>query len=401
MSFNFFHPLAELTHRLTNCQDQATINFSDPQPVLLNDSIYMKGHKSNRQHRIWKYAISTKLFSEIPTPSSINDKYLLTTYKSHLHLIDVRFYDPDDPIDIEEDLNTHPELLFHELCVDVWEFLNDSNWERSKIIKRYSHRSGDPLSVDYLCSRDDDDGYAYQPQVVDPAYWDIFVTNKDDYLMVAFYRRDDIPEDANYFGDTGLVVSVAILLYDGLCWKLVHNTSFNQNGVFKTNDNGELPDSTVIDRPSIIINDNTVHVKLWSEDNYKDDGNYCDLKKIPLKCLLDQETYRLRYTSWQELPSLPTGHSNLSVLDNQLIVGISRQEKIVLLALCTKPSPNNAWIEIAHVDAKFDSAPCIIGLPDSSILIIGMMVNQTGVDATSALHVLKMSPQGMDNCTIT
>ena len=393
-SFNFFHPLTELTFQWTNCHDHATINFNDPQPVLLNGNIYMKGDKLNGQHRIWKYVVSTKLFSEILTPSDINDKYLLTTYNSHLHLIDINFADPVDPSDIEEDIDAHPEVLFHQLCVCVWEFLNESKWERSKIIPSYFHRSGDPQSEDYLCSRDD---YSCRPSVLEPQYWDIFATTKDDYLMIAFYRRDEMLDDHDLLYDCfyGIIVSVDILLYNGYnnSWKCVQGTNFNQNGIFMTNDDDdELSNCTVIDRPSTIINDDTVYVKLWSEDNYKDDGNYCALKRIPLNNLLDRKTYSR--TTWQELPSLklPTEHSNLSVLDNQLIVGISRQEQFVLLALCTRP--NDAWIEITHVDAEFDSTPCIVGLPDSSLLIIGM-VNQTSAGTTPALNVLKITSQGM------
>ena len=93
---DLFHPLTDVTFSLRYCGNPGTIDFSDPQPVFLNGNVYMKGCKSNGQHRIWKYSSSMTFFSEILLPQGISDELFLTPYNSQLLLIETAFEEPDD-----------------------------------------------------------------------------------------------------------------------------------------------------------------------------------------------------------------------------------------------------------------------------------------------------------------
>ena len=370
------------------CRNPGTIDFSDPQPVVLNGNVYMKGCKSNGQHRIWKYSSSANFFSEILLPQGTRDEFLLTAYKSQLLLIETTFEEADDYDEECAENWNDPTLMLHKLRINVWELVNENKFERSDNIPFYEHRSGDPSNS--LSDSDDSASEHYKPR--EPKYWDVRATSKNGNLLVAFYRQDNLYDPDEI--ETGWFVTVEILLFEETTkkWKHAVTTKFDQDDAF--NDDDSESESTIIDRPSIIINDDTLCVKLWSESDYKDDKNYCGLKDISMKSLLDKwQYYSQRYNY---LPSLvlPKGHSNLSVLNSQIIVGIPRRDELFLLALLHS-KPADTWIEIARVklDAEFDTTPCIMGLPeDNSILVIGMVKS---VGPSPALQTLKLTSKGM------
>ena len=387
-SCDLFHPLTDVTSSPRYCGNPGTIDFSDPQPVFLNGNVYMKGCKSNGQYRIWKYSSSANFFSEILLPQGTRDKFLLTAYNSQLLLIETTFEEADDYDEECAENWNDPTLMLQKLRIDVWVLVNEDKFERSDTIPFYEHRSRDPFIL--LSDSDDSASEHYKPR--EPEYWDVRATSKNGNLLVAFYRQDDFYDP--YEIKTECFVTVEILLLEETTnkWKHAATTQFNQDDAF--NDDGSENESTVtiVDRPSIIINNDTLCVKLWSESDYKDDKNYCDLKEISMKSLLDER----QYSPWQCLPSLalPKGHSNLSVLNNQIIVGIPRRDKLFLLVRLDSKSADT-WIEIASVklDAEFDTTPCIMGLPeDNSILVIGMVKS---VGPSPALQTLKLTSKGM------
>ena len=95
---SLLHPLARHLTQLINCRDQAFIDFDDPQPVLLDGYIYMKGKctSDGRKLRLWKYSVQSNVFSELLFPEECGriterDRYLLASAESHLILIHAGF----------------------------------------------------------------------------------------------------------------------------------------------------------------------------------------------------------------------------------------------------------------------------------------------------------------------
>ena len=386
-SSNLFHPLTDVTVTFLPryCRNPGIIDFSDPQPVVLNGNVYMKGCKSNGQHRIWKYSSSANFFSEILLPQGMSDKFLLTAYNSQLLLIEATFEEADDYDEECAENWNDPILMLHKLRIDVWVLVNENKFERSDTIPFYEHRSGDPSNS--LNDSDDSASEHYKPR--EPEYWDVRATSKNGNLLVAFYRQDDLYDP--YEMKTEWFVTVEILLLEETTnkWKHAVTTKFNQDDAFNDDDSENESTVTIVDRPSIIINNDTLCVKLWSERDYKDDKNYCGLKEISMQSLLDERP------SSQYLPSLalPKRHSNLSVLNYQIIIGIPRRDELFLLAWLHS-TPADTWIEIARVklDAEFDTTPCIMGLPeDNSVLVIGMV---KFVGQCPSLQTLKLTSKG-------
>ena len=109
-SISLLHPLAEPSLWCTNHRNEAAIDFSDPQPVLLNDSIYMKAGlcSPGGQLRLWKYSLSARTFSELPCPSACNNqtedvRFLLTSFRSHLLLVHAHFTWPNREFPTEKE----------------------------------------------------------------------------------------------------------------------------------------------------------------------------------------------------------------------------------------------------------------------------------------------------------
>ena len=72
MSLDLLHPLASPSMELINCCDQASIDFDDPQPVLLDGNVYMKGKSGpdGGNRSLWKYSIQSHTFSELMFPET-------------------------------------------------------------------------------------------------------------------------------------------------------------------------------------------------------------------------------------------------------------------------------------------------------------------------------------------
>ena len=401
-----FHPLAEYepTDLPRSCSNPADIDFRDPQPVFLNGDVYMKGYKLNGQYRIWKYSSSTNLFSEILAPQQISDKFVLTSYNSQLFAIDAVLKNPEEEL-WWESMNFEDDPR-HKLDIDAW-VLVKNKFERSTDVPEHSHRSGNPMPLE-------DEEWVEKLEALEPDYWEIRATSKDGNLVVAFYRKDWL---FDYFDSDDRVetnykhryVTVDILLLEShngkKKWKHQNKNKFltDKNYVDDDEDDDEQNDSEqpsstqdatvamIIDRPSIIINNDTLYIKLWNESDYKNDKNYCELSKMSMR----------DFQGWQRLPSLtlPKWHSNLSVFNNHTIIAIPRDEELFILALL-QTKPHDIWIEIAHIKLsdKFDSNPCIMGLPDDrdSILISGMMksAHQSGIQ-TLTLRTLKLVSKGI------
>ena len=373
----------------------------------------MKGCKLNGQYSIWKYSSSANLLSEILAPERISDKFVLTPYNSQLLLVDAIFEEPDE-YEAEELANSDPIYGLHRLHIlDAWVLVKENKFERSTIVPNYWHRSGNPMPWP---QPSDDDERVCQP--LEPKYWEIRATSKDGNLLVAFYRQDclldpdDVPDDmlSEWF------ITVDILLFENSKheWEFVTRRTRKTDKYYKYDDDNNGSESStqeatadhekVIDRPSITIGCNdTLYVKLWNERGYKDDRNYCELAKISIESLLSDGRSRLYY-SWSDLPSLtlPKGHSNLSVLNNQIVVMIPRDKELFLLSLL-ETKPNDIWIEIAHVklDTKFDSTPCIVGLPDDgSILIFGKMKSSHQSGVQTSIRILKLTSKGTSIATV-
>ena len=363
----------------------------------------MKGYKLSGQYRIWKYSSSANVFSEILVPEGIGDKFVLTLYNSQLLLIDAVFEEPDES---DEDMATStlcPEYDLHKLVIYPWILVNDNKFERTTAVPHYVHRSGSPMPVN--------DDVEYEP--LEPFYWEIRATSKDGNLVVAFYRKDDLLDPYMNADDleTEWCVTIDILVFENskIGWKYATGRIRETDQNYKRDDDDDGSErstqlqedtaETIIDRPSITINNDTLYVKLWNERGYKDDKNYCELAKVPI---LDD--YMRSYYSFQYLPSLtlPKGHSNLSVLNNHIVIAIPRDDELFLLALL-ETKPRDIWIEIAHIklDTKFDSTPCIVGLPDDgSILVIMKCTLQSGIQ-TSTLKTLKLTSKGITILTCT
>ena len=369
----------------------------------------MKGCKLNGQYRIWKYSSSANLFSEILAPQQISDKFVLTPYNSQLLLIDAVLRKPDE-YDEEMAENYGPEYKLDKLDIDVW-VLVKNKFERSTEIPNYLYRSGNPLPLN-----EDEHGVTIC-EPLEPKYWEIRATSQDGNLVVAFYRKDSLFDpDRCYSDDDILFVTVEILLFEGSKneWSYKAGRRFATDENYMDDDENDSDDSegsiqdapaaTIIDRPSITINNDTLYVKVWNERYYK---NYCGLDNISMEFLrrVDKGIPLYIFSFCKDFPSftLPKRHSNISVYKNQIIVAIPRDEELFVLALL-QTKPDDIWIEIAHIKlgAKFEWNPCIMGLPDdSSILVIGMVksANQSGIQ-TSTLQTLKLTSKGIVVCIL-
>ena len=80
----------ELSSRWLNCDGKgAVISGSRPGAVLLNDSVYMNGSRSNNNWNIWKYSIAKNSMSPLSYPPdaplrTLLDNQTLTVYQSQL-----------------------------------------------------------------------------------------------------------------------------------------------------------------------------------------------------------------------------------------------------------------------------------------------------------------------------
>ena len=208
-SMSLLHPLAEPLLQWRNHRNQASIDFDDPQPVLLNGNIYMKGQCGpNGRLRLWKYSISAGIFSELQCPQTCytgkDDRYLLASFKSHLLLVHARFTWPNTPFPDKKDMYDFidndpfdPRQVCHKLELCSYKLL-ETGWDEGSYM--LSMNCSDPLYENWpgdneleYTSSPDYQLFCRDNHVVlrDPEHWDASITNNNhDYLFVASFRRD-------------------------------------------------------------------------------------------------------------------------------------------------------------------------------------------------------------------
>ena len=420
------HPLAVPLTQLSNCRDQAFIDFDDPHPVLLDGSMYMKGQcdADGRNLRLWKYSIQSNTFSELMFPEtcrsvSENDRHILTSFGSQLLLVHAQLSYPDplpEPIydmhgmldydytysDYIGEENLDIQRRTHRLNLKLYTLLKDNIWDGHGCHNLYSLKSPDPLDiVDPLYAQEgeySEDHYYHKSdenRARDPMYWDVSAATSDDHLLVAFFRRDKYDEDEydsireNGYGP---FINVKIVIFDRSGYNLHKCVDMLQ---FYCDS-----EDCKITKPFIFAHNDDVFVKVWSKAEVLD--KFMNLKRASLKSLLDDDRPK-----WCDSHSIPEStNSNLTLLSNQVVITMSpnANPNDPSLYLCALTSHNscNTWVEIAHFDYQFDPAPIIMGLSDGSKLVaIGTMKIHSQSVSNQELHVLQIVPRGKQLCAST
>ena len=276
-SLSLLHPLAEPLSECRKHQKEAAIDFDDPQPVLLNGNVYMKGLHSPKGHlRLWKYSISARMFSELQCPPQCNkktddDRYLLTSLQSNLLLVHAQFTWPNTEFPNQETFFDRYRCFdsvddFHQICHKLelrsFKFL-ETGWEKSLPYSR-SFKSTDPLFTTEL----DDDieadydrsywSFLNENRARDPLHWDVSIASNDDHLFVALFRRDDYGNqylsDRDLFHcDRGPFLNAKIFIFD----ENFRHTHSVQGPSLHDN---ELEDSK-ISKPAIFVHGENFYVK--------------------------------------------------------------------------------------------------------------------------------------------
>jgi hypothetical protein len=405
-SMSLLHPLAEPWYECRNHQNEAAIDFNDPQPVLLNGDIYMKGQYSPKGHlRLWKYSISARMFSELQCPPECNnkrddEKYLLTSLQSNLLIVCACLTWPNAEFPNEEnfceflpeDPNDDSRQICHKLHLYSFK-LRETGWDNIRHMK--SFKSTDPLPT-----TDDDIDYHRSYQLFlnenrarDPLHWDISITSTDDHLFVALFRRDHygnqyLSDRDLYLTDgRGPFLNVKILIFNEKLWHThsVRGPSLDDN------------EDSKFSKPAIFVHGDNFYVKVWTNFN---DQNF---QKASLNSILTAQetdsTSQCRYitSSWCDSHSIPEISSNITLLQSQPIIGMSptvgdnEPESFYLCAL-TSCRSGDTWVELARFNCLFDLKPIIVGVPDGGKLVAIGMVN---ADSNQKLQVLEAIPQGL------
>jgi hypothetical protein len=407
------HPLAEPWYECRNHQNEAAIDFNDPQPVLLNGDIYMKGQYSPKGHlRLWKYSISARIFSELQCPPECNnkftndDRYLLTSLQSNLLLIHASFTCPNTEFPNEEDYDEISDIDdFHQIChkLELRSFkLLETGWDKSPF--RRSFKSTDPLATTEL-DEDIEGGYhrSYRSfldknRARDPLHWDVSITSSDDRFFVALFRRDDygnqqLSDRDLYRYGRGPFLNAKILI-------------FNENLQFINSVQGPSihdNEDSKISKPAIFIHGDNFYVKVWTSF---DNQNF---RKASLTSILaaQKSNFTSHHIAWHDSHSIPEMSSNITLLQNQLVLGISPptvggsvSESFSDLTICALTScisqtqsgdSGDTWVEVANFNCRFDLKPIIVGVPDGGKLVAIGNVND---GSNQELHVLEAIPQG-------
>ena len=409
-SLSLLYPLAEPLSECRKHQNEAVINFDDPQPVLLNGNVYMKGLHSPKGHlRLWKYSISARMFSELQCPPECNnktdnDRYLLTSLQSNLLLVHAQFTWPNTEFPNQETFfdryrffSSDDDQICHKLHLCPFKLL-ETGWENSLPYSQ-SFKSTDPLlttelvddiEAHYDCSYQ---SFLNENRSRDPLHWDISIASNDDHLFVALFRRDDYGNQSLSYRDLlycdyGPYLNVRIFIFDE---NFRHTHSIQGPSL----NDSELEDSK-ISKPAIFVHGDNFYVKVWKNFN---DQNF---QKASLKSILtaDRSNSTSDYVPWHNSHSIPEMNSNITLLQSQPIIGISPamseicsdSDSIYLCAL-TSCKSGDTWVELAKFDCQFHLKPVIIvGIPDGSKLVaIGMVKSGSNKD----LYVLEAIPQGL------
>ena len=247
-----------------------------------------------------------------------------------------------------EDLNVRQRT--HRLNVYLYKLLKDNEWEGNGT-SYFSHKSLDPLPyIDPLydlCGEDSEASNYHKRddnRARDPEYWDVSAANNNNNFLVAFFRRDKYYADDNYdrvsrceYGDRPFI-SIKILIYDPnlTLVKCVEGPCF-----FDNKDNK-------ITKPLIFVQDDNVYVKVWTKP--KD----VNLQKASLKSLINGAS---RYDAWKKSHSVVMNHSNLTLLRNQVVVGIttmSANDDDLRFYLCTLTTcKEDTWVELCCIIWQF------------------------------------------------
>ena len=403
-SLSLLHPLAEPLPEPRNHQNEVAIDFSDPQPVLLNGNVYMKGLYSPKGHlRLCKYSISARMFSELQCPPECNNKidderYLLTSLQSYLLLIRAQFTWPNTEFPSKQtffDQCFNSDDDFHQIChkLELHSFkLLKTGWEKNWYMQ--SFKSTDPLPTTEL----DDDikaGYDHsyrsfldKNRARDPLHWDVSIASNDDRLFVALFRRDDygnqtLSDRDLYRYGCGPFLNVKIFIFNE---HLEHIHSVQGPSLHDNEDSN-------ISKPAIFVHGDNFYMKVWKNFN---DRNF---QKASLNSILtaQKSNSTSHYITWYDSHSIPEMSSNITLLQSQPIIGVSPavimsdSESFYLCAL-TSCKSGDTWVELAHFNCRFHLKPIIVGVPDGGKLVaIGMVT--TG--STQELHILEAIPQGL------
>ena len=415
-AMSLLHPLAEPSLQWRNHHGHATIDFNDPQPVLVNGNVYMKGKSDkNGQLRLWKYDIAAKTFSELMCPQNCSqetesDRYVLIYDNSNLLLLNVYLSYPDPPPEPYYETDRYGERFIdyylsgyedyhnstcgerstHTLGIEIMMPLESERSQRGQL---YSHKCIDPLSeLEY----EDDEKEMYHPESTqqyytenrsrDPLQWAVSAACSESYLFVAFHRLDKYNDDDRERmtweeKEKGLehekYTSVKIIVFNKI------------DGVYRHLKDVSIFSSTEgdITKPLLFVHKDNIFLKYWIKFENK---NSCNFQKSSLISLTDKSSHPV----WQDSHPIHDIHSNVTFLGGEPVVGlIDPADKDKLrIHLCTLTSckEGDAWVEIASFDARFDTTPIMVGLPDGSKFIA------IGNRATSGeLHVLEVNPQGI------
>lgn len=390
---SLLHPLAKPFTQLINCHNQAFIDFKDPQPVLLDGYIYMKGWSApDRQNpRLWKYSIQSNVFSELMFPNKYwreteYDRYLLTSVNSNqdsnLLLIHANFtkpvpaesdnYDGDEP-SVDQWIDEVQSLKLH-----TYELLCDNKWKDNFLV--YSHRSPDPLPVKtdlpvVQCFEDEFDA----DRARDPTYWGVSAASNHNHLLVTFFRtdkyNDDEHESKKAYGNRPFI-SITTLVFNlpDYTSRKCHIVQLEQSQSYNSDNK--------ITRPFIFVHDDDMFVKIWD----RNEGE--SLTKYSIKSLISRN--HSAFTKLYRISALT--YSNLTLLGNQPVIAVSSTNtELDYTYLCALSSYTGTCIELATVNYQFDPAPIIMGSSESrKFIAIGMLK----VDSQPSLHVLRVVPQG-------
>ena len=394
---SLLHPLAKPLTHLINCRDQAFIDFDDPQPVLLDGNIYMKGRSTPDGHNLclWKYSIRSNMFSELMFPKicwkvTERDRYILTSVESHLELIYAEFARPDSQSDEYYDNEPPADEQWtdvHFLKLYTYKLLCDNKWEK---IFLYSYRSPDPLPVrtDLPTSSFDEEFDDSRPR--DPISWDVSAASNYNHLVVTFFRRDKYSDDEyeskKAYGDRPFinVKTMIFNLPDSYMTRKCHCVQVQE--FFYDSDDCKIT------KPFIFVHNDDIFMKVWSGEN---------LKKFSIKSLVNDK----HITSYKSFIIPASTYSNLTMLGNQPVIAVSSNTKVndpsvtYLCAFTSCTEWSNNCVELATFDYCFDPAPIIMGSSDGSKFIaVGMLKVDSQSGSSQELYVLQVVPQGIQTC---
>ena len=354
----------------------------------------MKGRSSpgGQDTQLWKYSIQSNTFSELMFPEDCrrqwkSTRYLLTSYKSHLHFIRADLDPPNaEPREWDEEIHDM-ERWTHYLKLHSYKLSRSNVWEGERYL--CSLRATDPLDTK---SYDEDDEYHGNDNLEeyrsrDPLHWDVSAASNNDCLLVAFFRMDKYNDDEDPYFDEDIgrqFIHTKIVIFDEptLCYtdKFVEGPHFSHDS----------EDSYSITKPLFFIHDDNVLLNVWTLE---------DVQKTSLRGILKKGS---SWSTWNKSCSIPKSaqHSNLTLLGNQPVMTISS-------STCSNTTPNedmnlyvcaltscNTVVELFNFNLfRFNPAPVIAGLSDGSKLVaIGMLAID---NVRPDLHVLQLVPQGM------